>query len=78
MYGNFGQSNYGAAKAGIAGLTRVVALEIAKYGATCNMISPVAATRMTIPLMEGRGVDPATVRRRPEEISPVVVWLGSA
>ncbi len=41
MYGNFGQSNYGAAKAGIAGFTRVVALEIAKYGATCNVISPV-------------------------------------
>jgi NAD(P)-dependent dehydrogenase (short-subunit alcohol dehydrogenase family) len=56
LYGNFGQSNYGAAKAGIAGFTRVVALEVAKYGATCNVISPGAATRMTIPLMEARGV----------------------
>jgi NAD(P)-dependent dehydrogenase (short-subunit alcohol dehydrogenase family) len=77
LYGNFGQSNYGAAKAGIAGFTRVVALEVAKYGATCNVISPGAATRMTIPLMEARGVDPATVRRGPEEISPAVVWLAS-
>jgi NAD(P)-dependent dehydrogenase (short-subunit alcohol dehydrogenase family) len=77
LYGNFGQSNYGAAKAGIAGFTRVVALEVAKYGATCNVISPSAATRMTIPLMKGRGVDPETVRRGPEEISPVVVWLAS-
>jgi NAD(P)-dependent dehydrogenase (short-subunit alcohol dehydrogenase family) len=77
LYGNFGQSNYGAAKAGIAGFSRVVALEVAKYGATCNVISPSAATRMTIPLMEGRGVDPTTVRRGPEEIAPVVVWLAS-
>jgi NAD(P)-dependent dehydrogenase (short-subunit alcohol dehydrogenase family) len=78
LYGNFGQANYGAAKAGIAGFTRVVALEIAKYGATCNVISPGAATRMTIDLMKGRGVDPSTQRRGPEEIAPVVVWLASA
>jgi NAD(P)-dependent dehydrogenase (short-subunit alcohol dehydrogenase family) len=77
LYGNFGQSNYGAAKAGIAGFTRVVALEVAKYGATCNVISPGAATRMTIPLMEARGVDPATARRGPEEIAPAVLWLAS-
>jgi NAD(P)-dependent dehydrogenase (short-subunit alcohol dehydrogenase family) len=77
LYGNFGQSNYGAAKAGIAGFTRVVALEVAKYGATCNVISPGAATRMTIPLMEARGVDPATTRRGPEEIAPAVLWLAS-
>jgi NAD(P)-dependent dehydrogenase (short-subunit alcohol dehydrogenase family) len=78
LYGNFGQSNYGAAKAGIAGFTRVVALEVAKYGATCNVISPGAATRMTVGLMQARGVDPRTVRRGPEEIAPVVVWLASA
>ena len=77
LYGNFGQSNYGAAKAGIAGFTRVVALEVGKYGATCNVISPGAATRMTIPLMEARGVDAATVRRGPEEVSPAVVWLAT-
>jgi NAD(P)-dependent dehydrogenase (short-subunit alcohol dehydrogenase family) len=77
LYGNFGQSNYGAAKAGIAGFSRVVALEVAKYGATCNTISPGAATRMTIDLMQARGRDPKRARRGPEEIAPVVVWLAS-
>ncbi|MFQ5697596.1 MAG: SDR family NAD(P)-dependent oxidoreductase [Myxococcota bacterium] len=75
LVGNFGQSNYGAAKAGIAGFTRVMALELEKYGATVNAISPGAVTRMTEDLMRGRGVDPASVRRGPEEVSPVVVWL---
>ena len=78
LYGNFGQSNYGAAKAGIAGFSRVVALEVAKYGATCNTISPGAATRMTIDLMKARGRDPERERRGPEEIAPVVSWLASA
>lgn len=77
LYGNFGQSNYGAAKAGIAGFSRVVALEVAKYGATCNTISPGAATRMTIELMKARGRDPEQERRGPEEIAPLVVWLAS-
>ena len=78
LYGNFGQSNYGAAKAGIAGFSRVLALELAKYGATSNVISPGAATRMTIALMEGRGADPSDVAKRgPEHIAPVVTWLAS-
>ena len=78
LYGNFGQSNYGAAKAGIAGFSRVLALELAKYGATSNVISPGAATRMTIPLMEGRGAPPSDVAQRgPEHIAPVVTWLAS-
>jgi enoyl-[acyl-carrier-protein] reductase (NADH) len=42
-----GQANYGAAKAGIAGFTRVVARDLGRYGVTCNAISPAAATRMT-------------------------------
>ena len=42
-----GQANYGAAKAGIAGFTRVVARDLGRYGVTCNAISPGAATRMT-------------------------------
>ena len=77
LYGNFGQSNYGAAKAGIAGFSRVVALEVAKHGATCNTISPGAATRMTIDLMKARGRDPEQARSGPEEIAPVVTWLAS-
>jgi NAD(P)-dependent dehydrogenase (short-subunit alcohol dehydrogenase family) len=47
LTGNPGQANYGAAKSGIAGLTRVVARDLGRYGVTCNAISPGAATRMT-------------------------------
>jgi NAD(P)-dependent dehydrogenase (short-subunit alcohol dehydrogenase family) len=47
LTGNAGQANYGAAKAGIAGLTRVVARDLGRYGVTCNAIAPSAATRMT-------------------------------
>src|SRR4029077_17576328 len=47
LEGGTGQANYGAAKAGIAGLTRVVARDLGRYGVTCNAIAPGAATRMT-------------------------------
>ena len=47
LTGNTGQANYGAAKSGIAGLTRVVAKDLGRYGVTCNAIAPGAATRMT-------------------------------
>jgi NAD(P)-dependent dehydrogenase (short-subunit alcohol dehydrogenase family) len=47
LQGGTGQANYGAAKAGIAGLTRVVARDLGRYGVTCNSIAPGAATRMT-------------------------------
>jgi NAD(P)-dependent dehydrogenase (short-subunit alcohol dehydrogenase family) len=79
LFGNFGQANYGAAKAGIAGFSRVLALELAKYGCTVNTISPGAATRMTIPLMEGRGakVDADNPLVGPQQIAPVVTWLAS-
>jgi len=75
LLGNFGQSNYGAAKAGIAGFTRVCALEMAKYGITVNAIVPVAKTRMTedLPAFAALGegqLDPA-------HISPVIVFLAS-
>jgi NAD(P)-dependent dehydrogenase (short-subunit alcohol dehydrogenase family) len=80
LFGNFGQANYGAAKAGIAGFTRVLALELKKYACTVNAISPGAATRMTIPLAQGRGqtVDPNDPTRGPQQIAPVVTWLASA
>jgi NAD(P)-dependent dehydrogenase (short-subunit alcohol dehydrogenase family) len=79
LFGNFGQSNYGAAKAGIAGFSRVLALEMAKYECTVNTISPGAATRLTIPLMEGRGdaVVEDDWTRGPEQIAPVCTWLAS-
>ncbi len=78
LFGNFGQSNYGAAKAGIAGFSRVLALELAKYGCTVNTISPGALTRMTIPLRENRGetVEQAELDQGgPQHIAPIVVWL---
>jgi NAD(P)-dependent dehydrogenase (short-subunit alcohol dehydrogenase family) len=79
LLGNFGQSNYGAAKSGIAGFSRVLALELAKYGCTVNTISPGAATRLTIPLMQGRGDEAAVEdpKRSPAQIAPVVSWLAS-
>jgi NAD(P)-dependent dehydrogenase (short-subunit alcohol dehydrogenase family) len=80
LFGNFGQANYGAAKAGIAGFSRVLALELAKYGCTVNTISPGAATRLTIPLMQGRG-EPERANapaQSPAQIAPVVSWLCSA
>ena len=78
LYGNFGQANYGAAKAGIAGFTRVLALELAKYGCTVNTISPGALTRMTIPLREARGQKVAAEELEsggPQHIAPIVAWL---
>jgi NAD(P)-dependent dehydrogenase (short-subunit alcohol dehydrogenase family) len=81
IFGNVGQTNYGAAKAGIAALTVIAAKELERYGVTVNAISPTALTRMTEDL-------PGLVRRAeqttegfeplaPENISPLVVWLGS-
>lgn len=48
LIGNSGQANYGAAKAGIAGFTRVIARDMGRYGVTCNAIAPGASTRMTM------------------------------
>ena len=78
LFGNFGQSNYGAAKAGIAGFSRVLALELAKYGCTVNTISPGAMTRMTIPLREARGEEVTEQEMEsggPQHVAPVVAWL---
>ena len=73
------QSNYAAAKAGIAGLSRVLALELAKYGCTVNTISPGATTRMTAELRASRGmqVDEDAPEQSPNQIAPVCAWLAS-
>jgi len=78
LYGNFGQANYGAAKAGIAGFSRVLALELAKYGCMVNTISPGALTRMTIPLRDNRGEETSQSdldAGGPQHIAPLVTWL---
>ena len=79
LFGNPGQANYAAAKAGIVGFTLVAAKELSRYGVTCNAIAPAARTRMTEPL--GLGVDRDKDLYHwtdPENIAPLVVWLGSA
>lgn len=80
LFGTVGQSSDGAAKAGVAGFSRVLALELANYGCTVNTISPAALTRMTIPPRERRGEtvgDQALLDEGPQHIAPVVAWLAS-
>jgi NAD(P)-dependent dehydrogenase (short-subunit alcohol dehydrogenase family) len=74
IYGNPGQSNYGAAKAGIAAFTQIAAEELGRYGVTVNAIAPGALTRMT----EDLGLpDDMLDRWGPEWVAPVVTWLAS-
>ncbi|GAC1313454.1 MAG: SDR family NAD(P)-dependent oxidoreductase [Acidimicrobiales bacterium] len=70
ILGNFGQANYGAAKMGLVGLTRVLAAEGAKYNIKANAIAPVAKTRMTEDLLGGVGD-----KLDPKLVSPIVAWL---
>ena len=79
LIGNFGQTNYGAAKAGIAGFSRSLSMEMAKYKCSVNTISPGAATRLTIDLMKaaGRNVDENDWKQGPQQIAPVIAWLSS-
>jgi NAD(P)-dependent dehydrogenase (short-subunit alcohol dehydrogenase family) len=74
LEGSPGQPNYSAAKEGIVGLTRSTALAMAKYGVTCNAISPEAETRMTARLADDRRVQ---VSVPPEGVAPVVAFLAS-
>jgi NAD(P)-dependent dehydrogenase (short-subunit alcohol dehydrogenase family) len=76
VFGNIGQSNYGAAKAGIAAMTIIAAAELARYGVTVNAISPTALTRMTEDLDRFKQED-AAQELPPAAISPLVVWLAS-
>jgi NAD(P)-dependent dehydrogenase (short-subunit alcohol dehydrogenase family) len=73
IFGNFGQANYGAAKMGIVGLTRVWAQEGGKYNIRANAIAPVARTRMTEDLL-----GPLVEKIAPELVSPVVAYLASS
>jgi NAD(P)-dependent dehydrogenase (short-subunit alcohol dehydrogenase family) len=75
LLGNFGQSNYGAAKAGIYGFTRVASLELERFQITVNAIAPVAKTRMTddLPAFSQGALDHLTA----DHISPIIVFLAS-
>ena len=76
-----GQPNYGAAKEGIVGFTRQVAMAMGRYGVTCNAIRPNAGTRMTLSDEMRRTWPPAAIEAlasmKPEDIAPLVVWLAS-
>lgn len=91
LFGNPGQANYGAAKAGISGLTKVAARDLGKYGITVNSIAPVAATRMTLTeeFLRAREIrrQQGIIREesalaqlenlKPEDVAPTVVFLAS-
>ena len=89
LYGNSGQANYGAAKDGVAGFTRVVARDLGRYGVTANSVAPAAVTRMTASAPQASHTLRAsqaitsdipsweTIRGEPEDIAPFVTWLAS-
>jgi NAD(P)-dependent dehydrogenase (short-subunit alcohol dehydrogenase family) len=76
IYGNIGQTNYGAAKAAITSFSIIAARELGRYGVTVNVIAPIANTRLTEDLREYTNEE--RLRRNPRWIAPVVVWLASA
>lgn len=71
IIGNFGQANYGAAKAGLVGLTRVLAAEGKRFGIHANVIAPAAHTQMT----EGLIAEDVAATLVPDAVAPVVAWL---
>ncbi len=75
IYGNTGQTNYGAAKAGIAAFTVIAARELKRYGITVNAVAPQAVTRMTAGLRERtqEQIDAGN----PARVSPAIVWIAS-
>jgi NAD(P)-dependent dehydrogenase (short-subunit alcohol dehydrogenase family) len=91
MFGNPGQANYGAAKAGISGLTKVAARDLGRYGVTANSICPVAATRMTMTeatlkareIRQQQGIvrEESALRQlenlQPDDVAPMVAFLAS-
>lgn len=73
LFGNFGQTNYGAAKAGVAGFARCLHAEGARYGITVNILAPTALSRMTDDILPAQMKDALP----PEKVSPTVAWLCS-
>ncbi len=77
IYGNVGQTNYGAAKAGVASFTIIAAKEMGRYGVTVNAIAPAALTRMTEGLGMGDAPEEIKEQMSPAHIAPIVCWLAS-
>src|SRR2546422_8041843 len=78
ILGNAGQSNYGAAKAGIAAFSQIIAMEMRKYGVTCNAIAPGARTRMTEKTFgELRIPEGEFDQLAPENVAPLAAFLCS-
>jgi NAD(P)-dependent dehydrogenase (short-subunit alcohol dehydrogenase family) len=77
IYGNPGQTNYGAAKQGIASFTFIAALELQRYGVTVNAIAPGALTRLTEDLGMGQASEEAKAAMSPRWIAPLCTWLAS-
>jgi NAD(P)-dependent dehydrogenase (short-subunit alcohol dehydrogenase family) len=78
LYGNIGQTNYGAAKAGIAAFTVIAAQELVRYGVTVNCLAPTAWSRLTAPLMGGDDApDSLKEKISPRWIAVVAAWLAS-
>ena len=77
LWGNVGQANYAPAKAAIASLTLVTAMEAERYEVTSNCVSPIAATRMLDSIGRSARAEPGWDRFDPANMSPVVAWLCS-
>jgi NAD(P)-dependent dehydrogenase (short-subunit alcohol dehydrogenase family) len=78
IYGNPGQTNYGAAKMGIAAFTIIAARELGRYGVTVNGVAPGALTRLTEDLGMGQASEERKEQMNPRWIAPIVTWLASA
>jgi NAD(P)-dependent dehydrogenase (short-subunit alcohol dehydrogenase family) len=77
IYGNAGQTNYGAAKAGIASFSIIASRELKRYGVTVNCIAPGGLTRLTEDLYPGEITDEMREAQSPRWVAPIVTWLAS-
>ena len=77
IYGNAGQTNYGAAKAGIAAFSVIASRELKRYGATVNCIAPGGLTRLTEDLQQEEITEEMRAEKSPKWVAPIVTWLAS-